>query len=307
MQPRNPWVVALFMAVAAVAAQACQSGMRAPQTPQRPQAPQPAPTPPMTQTPPTQTPQTPATRPTGYSDTPMLPGGKWHVHDGDRPQPRVVEPAASHPSEPPATPPSDAIVLFGGTDLSKWRTEAGGPPGWKVENGAMVVVAKSGSIYTKEEFGDCQLHVEWAAPSPPTSNSQGRGNSGVFLMNRYEIQVLDSSQNPTYPDGQAAALYGQFPPLVNASRKPGEWQEYDIIFTAPRFEGDKVVTPAAATVIHNGVVVHHHATLIGSTLHRAVGTYTPHPPQGPIMLQDHSDPVRYRNIWIRRLRGYDVQ
>ena len=245
------------------------------------------------------------TPPFGYSDTPMLPGGKWHVHDGSRPQPAIVTPGTFSTEQAPGAPPSDAIVLFNGADLSKWRDEKGQPAAWKIESGAMVVAAGSGAIRTKDEFGDCQLHVEWSSPSPPKGTGQDRGNSGVFLMSRYEIQLLDSYQNETYPDGQAAAIYGQFPPLVNASRKPGEWQVYDIVFTAPRFNGAIVTAPATTTVFHNGVVVHNRTELIGSTVHRALGKYEPHPPNGPIMLQDHAHPVRYRNIWIRALKGYD--
>ena len=241
----------------------------------------------------------------GYSDTPMLPGGKWHVHDGARPQPTIVTPGTFSTEQTPGAPPSDAIVLFGGADLSKWQTDKGDPAGWKIESGAMVVAAGSGAIRTKDEFGDCQLHVEWSAPSPPKGTGQDRGNSGVFLMSRYEIQVLDSFGNQTYPDGQASAIYGQFPPPVNASRKPGEWQVYDIVFTAPRFNGTAVAAPATATVFHNGIVVHNRTELIGSTVHRALGKYEPHPPKAPIMLQDHAHPVRYRNIWIRTLKSYD--
>jgi len=241
----------------------------------------------------------------GYSDTPMLPGGKWHVHDGARPQPTVVTPGTFSTDRTPGAPPSDAVVLFNGTDLSKWEAEKGGQAPWKIEAGAMVVAAGTGAIRTKDEFGDCQLHVEWSAPSPPKGTGQDRGNSGVFLMSRYEIQVLDSYGAQTYPDGQASAIYGQFPPLVNAARKPGEWQVYDIVFTAPRFNGTAVVAPATATVFHNGIVVHNKTELIGSTVHRALGTYTPHPPKAPLTLQDHSHPVRYRNIWIRQLKSYD--
>ena len=237
----------------------------------------------------------------GYSDTPMLPGGKWHVHDGNRPQPRVVTPGASVGAKP-----SDAVLLFNGSDLSKWQSIKGdGPAAWKVESGELVAVAGTGNIATKEEFGDCQLHIEWSVPSPPTGTGQDRGNSGVFLMSRYEIQVLDSYQAQTYPDGQASAIYGQFPPLVNASRKPGDWQTYDIVFTAPRFKDGALVTPAFATVFHNGIVVHDHTALLGATVHRALGKYTPHPEKASLMLQDHSHPVRYRNIWIRRLTTYD--
>jgi len=235
-------------------------------------------------------------RPIGYSDTPMLPGGRWHVHDGKRPQPPIVTPA-----ETTSAPPSDAVVLFDGHDLGKWQSADGGPAKWTIESGALVVAPKTGNIATKDAFGDCQLHVEWASPSPPKGEDQDRGNSGVFLMSRYEIQVLDSFQNITYPDGQAAAIYGQFPPLVNASRRPGEWQSYDIVFTAPRFKGQQVETPAYVTVLHNGIVVHDHTAILGTTGHRVLGAYSPHPPTAPLMLQDHAHPVRYRNIWIRTL------
>jgi Domain of Unknown Function (DUF1080) len=241
----------------------------------------------------------------GYSDTPMLPGGKWHVHDGARPQPTVVTPGTFSTQETPGAPPSDAVVLFDGRDLSKWQNEKGQPAAWKIESGAMVVAAGAGGIQTRESFGDCQLHVEWSAPSPPKGDGQDRGNSGVFLMSRYEIQVLDSFHARTYPDGQAAAIYGQFPPLVNAARRPGEWQTYDIVFTAPRFNGQAVAAPATVTVFHNGIVVHNHTALIGSTVHRALGKYDVHPAKAPLMLQDHAHPVRYRNIWIRPLKSYD--
>ncbi|MBI3947705.1 MAG: DUF1080 domain-containing protein, partial [Armatimonadetes bacterium] len=216
-----------------------------------------------------------------------------------------VTPGTESSQEAPGSPPSDALVLFDGTSLAGWAGADGGPARWKVENGYVEVVPKTGYIHTREEFGDCQLHVEWRAPSEVKGESQGRGNSGVFLMGRYEIQVLDCFDNPTYPDGNTAAIYGQYPPLVNACREPGEWQTYDIAWEAPRFEGEKLVRPACVTVFHNGVLVHHHAELVGATTHRAVLGYTPHPPTGPLALQDHGDLVRYRNIWIRPVRGYD--
>lgn len=244
----------------------------------------------------------------GYQDTPMLPSGKWHVHDGTRPQPKVIDPGSFSAQDAPGKPPSDAIILFDGTDLSKWVGANGKPAAWKVENGVMEIDPKAGSIQTKEAIGDCQLHVEWSAPTPPNLNAHGqeRGNSGVmFFGGKYEIQVLDSWQNPTYPDGQAAGIYGSYPPLVNATRKPGEWQIYDIIFTVPRFEGDKLVKPGYFTVLHNGVVVHNHAELLGETQHRQFPVYHAHPPEGPLMLQDHGNKVRYRNIWYRKLKNYD--
>jgi len=248
------------------------------------------------------------TSPTGYSDTPVIPGQKWKVHDIDRPRPAVVTPGAR-----PADPPSDAIVLFGGKDLSQWleqgkRDKGGdvGPPSWRVENGYMEV-AGAGSIFTREKFGDVQLHVEWAAPAVLDGDSQWRGNSGVLLMGRYEIQVLDSYDNPTYADGQAASIYGQWPPLVNASRKPGEWQSFDIFFEAPRFESGKLAKPAYVTVLHNGVLVHHRQEIVGPMAHRVWRPYQPHEPEEPLALQNHDVPVRYRNIWIRRLKSYDAQ
>jgi hypothetical protein len=240
----------------------------------------------------------------GYKDTPVLPGQKWRVHDIDRPRPHLVTPGPQ-----PGMPPSDAIVLFDGKDLSKWLTgDRGSEPGpakWMVKDGYMEAPPKAGSIFTKEKFGDIQLHVEWAAPAEVDGTSQWRGNSGVLLMNRYEIQVLDSWNNPTYADGQAGAIYGQWPPLVNASRKPGEWQSYDIVFVAPRWEGEKLQKPARVTVFHNGVLVQHDKEIIGRMAHRVVGTYAPHGPEEPFGLQDHDTATRFRNIWVRRLTDYD--
>ncbi len=242
----------------------------------------------------------------GYKDTPMLPGGKWHVHDGDRPPPPVISPGTSSTQDMAGVPPSDAVVLFDGKNLSHWRGESGRPANWKIDDGSLVIGAGTGDIVSQDEFGDCQLHLEFAAPVPPKGRDQGRGNSGVMLFGRYEIQVLDSFENRTYADGQAAAIYGQFPPLVNASRPPGQWQTYDIIFEAPHFREDRSLeSPAYVTMLHNGVLVHNHTPLIGAMAYRAVGKYTPHGPKGPILLQDHGDPVRYRNIWVRELKGYD--
>jgi hypothetical protein len=246
----------------------------------------------------------------GYKDTPMLPGGKWHVHDGDRPQPAVITAGTSSTPEAPGKPPSDAVVLFDGTDLSKWVTRDGKPAGGKVEDGAMVIPGRgepgSGLIKTKDHFGDCQLHIEWAAPVPAKGRDQARGNSGIEIFSRYEIQVLDSYENLTYPDGQAAAIYGQYPPLVNASRPPGQWQTYDIVFNAPRFDGEgKLESPAYITLLHNGVLVHNHTAVLGGVAFRGQPKYTKHDPKGPIQLQDHGNPVRYRNIWIRELKDYD--
>jgi hypothetical protein len=239
--------------------------------------------------------------PIGYDDTPQLPGQPWRVHDGKRPRPAVVR------AEPGAVP-SDAVVLFDGKDLSKWQNLNRGKAGdaaWKVGKGYFEVVPGTGHLISREKFSDCQIHVEWATPNPPKGNSQARGNSGVLIMSRYEIQVLDSYDDITYADGQAASIYGQWPPLVNASRKPGVWQTYDIAFEAPVFENGKVSRPAYATVFHNGVLVHHHKAFVGAMRHRVVGVYEPHGPEEPLMLQGHNNPVRYRNVWVRRIRGYD--
>jgi hypothetical protein len=240
----------------------------------------------------------------GYDDTPVIPGTRWRVHDGTRPQPRVIDPGTASTPESPGRPPSDAISLFDGRDAGKW-TGRDGRFSWKVENGYMEVVPGAGDVQTTEEFGDCQLHLEWAAPTVVKGESQGRGNSGVFLMGAYEIQVLDCFDNPTYPDGTTSAIYGQYPPLVNACRRPGEWQTYDIIWLGPRFDGEQIVRPAYVTILHNGVLVHHSTALNGRTNHRQLGTYAPHPPVGPLRLQDHGDLVRFRNIWYRPLKGYD--
>jgi hypothetical protein len=245
-------------------------------------------------------------RKVGFKDTPMLPGGRWHVHDSDRPLPKVITPGTCDTQAEPGRPPSDAIVLFDGKDLAHWQSGRGRPAAWTVEGGAMVIKPGAGEIRTREEFGDCQLHLEFATPVPPKSDDQGRGNSGVLFFGRYEIQVLDCYENLTYADGHAAAIYGQYPPLVNASRPPGQWQTYDIIFTAPRFKPDNSLeSPAFVTVLHNGVLVHNHTAPIGAMAYRAVGKYTPHGPKGPILLQDHGNPVRFRNIWVRPIKAYD--
>jgi hypothetical protein len=240
----------------------------------------------------------------GYTDTPLIPGQKWRVHDVERPHPPLVTPGAT-----PGAPPSDAIVLFDGKDLSKWaqRTKEGElvEPKWPVRDGYFETGAKTGSLLTRDSFGDVQLHVEWAAPPVVSGTSQGRGNSGVILMGRYEVQVLDMYNNRTYPDGGAASLYGQWPPLVSAPRPPGEWQTYDIVFEAPRFDGERLVRPGFMTVFWNGVVAHNRQELLGPTLHRQATKYVPHEAELPLTLQDHSNPVRYRNVWIRRLEMDD--
>lgn len=231
----------------------------------------------------------------GFTDTPMLPGLPFHVHDPGRPHPRVVTPAAQI-----GGPPSDAIVLFNGNDLSAWDANT-----WKVQDGYFEVVPGSGNLTTKEHFGDIQLHVEWASPGVVRGTSQNRGNSGIYLQGLYEVQVLDSYANPTYADGQAGALYGQWPPLVNAARQPGEWQTYDIVFEAPRIDNGRVAKPAYMTVFLNGVLLHNRKELMGPTVYRQLAKYGPQPVEGPIMLQDHGSAVRYRNIWLRRVGAYD--
>jgi 3-keto-disaccharide hydrolase len=226
----------------------------------------------------------------------------WKVHDKNRPLPSVVSPGESSSQERPGQPPSDAIVLFSGKDISQWHSKDDKPTSWKVENGYLEVGAKGGDLYTRQSFGDCQLHVEWATPSPRKGEDQEPGNSGVYLMGLYELQVLDSYQNKTYADGQAAAVYGQFPPLVNASRPPGQWQTYEIIFHGPRFTGEgKLLRPALMTVLHNGVLVQDNVELTGPTDHMRRPPYQAHQEKLPLMLQDHDQPVRFRNVWIREL------
>ncbi len=218
--------------------------------------------------------------------------------DPPKKEPRVIT-----PGEKPGDPPSDAIVLFDGKDLSGWRSvRDGGEAKWQVKDGYMEVMPRTGDIATKQEFGDCQLHIEWATPSVVKGSDQGRGNSGVFLMERYEVQVLDSYNNATYFHGQAGSIYKQHAPLVNASRKPGEWQSYDIIFLSPRFdEQGKVTRRARLTVIHNGVLIQNNAEVHGLTWHDKPALYLAHGPKGALKLQDHGDLVRYRNIWVRPL------
>ncbi|MES2925157.1 MAG: DUF1080 domain-containing protein [Verrucomicrobiota bacterium] len=236
-----------------------------------------------------------------------LDGIKVHELDTTKqPAPPIVTPGS------PAAfvaPPSDAIVLFDGSEKTlteSWTDTKGAPSGWKVVDGALESVKTAGYIQTKQNFGSCQLHVEWASPAKPEGDGQGRGNSGVFLMKTYEVQVLDNFENPTYADGQAGALYGRQKPLVNVCRKPGEWQSYDIVFHRPLFDKDgKVIRRATFTVLHNGVLVQDHTVLSGGTDWRgphAVSDYIAHPDKLPIAFQDHGNPVRFRNVWIRELK-----
>lgn len=236
----------------------------------------------------------------GYDDTPLIPGSKYRVHDKERPAPPIITPGTASTQEEAGAPPSDAVLLFDGSDLSNW-TGKDGEAKWKVEDGYMEVLPGSGNIKTRESFGDCQLHIEWACPEQVKGEGQGRGNSGVFMMGAYEIQVLDCYDNATYADGSAAAIYGEFPPLVNSCRKPGEWQTYLAVWHGPRFDGEALLSPARLTLFHNGVLVHDNRELTGPTTHRTVLPYVPHPEVGPLMLQDHGDPVRFRNIWYRPL------
>ena len=216
------------------------------------------------------------------------------------PQPKVITPGAASTDAP-----SDAIVLFDGTSLDAWQLPDGKPAGWKLDTpaakGAGMTMA-GGSIITKKNFGSCQIHLEFATPTNPTGSGQDRGNSGVYLQGRYEVQVLDSFKSETYPDGQCAAVYKQHAPLVNACREPGQWQTYDIIFTAPRFSADgKLQSPAYLTVLHNGVLVQNHFPLEGTTAWDRPPQYTAHAAKEPLVLQNHGNPVRYRNIWLREL------
>jgi len=231
----------------------------------------------------------------GYRDTPVQPWSSFRVHDPDRPKPKNVEPGTLSMQDRAGRPPSDAIVLFDGKDLSKWK-----PNQWKVENGDLI--ATSGRFETVDDFGSYQLHLEWKAPNPPVGdNIMDRGNNGVLLMSSFEIQIFDPTTK-IYPDGQAAAVYGQTPPLVNASLPPGQWEVYDIVFTAPQFDGDKLAQPARVTVLYNGVLVQNNQEIYGATTHAALPRpYRPGRTLAPLALGAHNNPVRFRNIWIRPL------
>ena len=225
---------------------------------------------------------------------------QWPQHSMDRPRPPIVKPGPFVAAPPPA----DAIVLFDGKSLANWRSSDSthGPAKWTVAGGYMEVASGTGDIETRDGFGDCQLHIEWRTPTPPKGESQERGNSGVYLMATYEVQVLDSYDNVTYADGQAAAVYGQFPPLVNASRPPGEWQSYDIVWHRPHFDAEgRLVSPARITVFHNGLLAQDNVILSGPTANKRRPPYRAHADALPLLLQNHGNPVRFRNIWISKL------
>lgn len=220
-----------------------------------------------------------------------------------RPQPPVVDPGPYVRND---ARPSDAIVLFDGHDLSQWRDAKGGPARWLVKDGYFQIVPGTGMIHTARAFGDVQLHIEWSAPTPPTGEGQERGNSGVFLQGRYEVQVLDSYHNVTYADGAAGAVFGQYPPRVNPARPPGQWNVYDIIFRRPRFDAaGEVTAPARITEFFNGVLVQDDVPLTGPTAYQHRPPYTKTPAELPLALQDHGYPVRFRNVWIRELSNQE--
>lgn len=233
----------------------------------------------------------------------------WAIHDHNRPQPAIVTPGTSSTQEQPGKPPSDAIVLFDGTDVSKWVADTAKlePTKWIVKDGAMECVPGSGFVRTRDEFGDIQLHVEWAAPTKVEGDSQGRGNSGVFLMGLVEIQVLDNYNNPTYADGMAGSMYCVNPPAVNALRPPGVFQTYDIVFRRPIYKDNVVLDPGYVTVLVNGVLVQDHTPIEGPTGHMGRTHPQAFPAKGPLKLQDHGNPVRYRNIWLRTLPPRSVE
>lgn len=227
----------------------------------------------------------------GYDDTPMLPDSQWRVHDKNRPQAPVVKPGAK-----PGDPPSDAIILFDGKDISQWE----GLTADAIEDGAINVVKTKG-LTTKQEFGDCQLHIEWATPAEADGNAMNWGNSGIFFHGLYELQIIESKACHIYADGIAGAIYGQFPPLANPSRQPGQWQTFDAVFVAPKFDGDKLVEPARMTVFWNGVLVQYHQEILGATMHKMFPKYDTKIETGPLVIQQHHSAVRLRNIWIRPL------
>ena len=228
----------------------------------------------------------------GYKDTPKLPWCQWLVHDPDRPNPKQVQPGKLGI---PVPPPADALVLFDGGDLSQWNAAAD----WKVADGYLV--AGNGQFATKASFGDIQIHLEWMEPADFEGPWYNRGNNGVMLMGRFEIQIFDSFNEKIYPDGACGAIYGQTPPLVNASRPPGEWQTFDIVFIAPKFDGDKLLAPARVTVFHNGILVQYNEEIHGETGHRIIPQYQQKTATGPLAFGGHGCPIRFRNIWLRKL------
>ena len=235
----------------------------------------------------------------GYSDKPLLPDGKWRVHDADRPQPTVVTPGAVQ-----GAAPSDAVVLFDGNSLDAWQPQT---KPWTLKDGTLTVPPRppgvsENALVSKQSFGDVQFHLEFRSPNPPGESSQDRGNSGVWFMQRYELQILDGYRSPTYADGTVGSIYAWKPPLVNPSRPPGEWQSYDIIFERPRFAADgKLLRPAYTTAFLNGVLVQNRQPWLGSTVWGKIATYETHGDAAPIQLQDHASPVSFRNIWVRHL------
>ena len=235
----------------------------------------------------------------GYNDTPFIPGSKWRVHDKERPQPMKVSPGQG---DLLCQPPSDAIVLFDGTNLDRWKGTNEARKRESVRNGEFNIL-KTGQLATIEEFGDCQLHIEWMTPKEPEDKMRW-GNSGVFLLGCVEVQILESHDSFIYADGNAGAIYGQYPPLVNPARRPGQWQSFDIIFTAPKIENGKQIKPAYLTIFYNGVLVQNHSEVLGKTAHREVPTLMD-VEKGPILLQDHGSAVIFRNIWIRRLISHN--
>jgi hypothetical protein len=226
-----------------------------------------------------------------------VPAIPWKTGDRSRPLPPKVNPGNS------TTAPSDAVVLFDGKDLFAWQQKNGKPAEWTVADGTFTVKPRTGDLVTKQAFGDAQIHLEWASPNPAHGKDQEPGNSGVYLQSLYEIQVLESNQNVTYPDGQAGAIYCQYPPLVNPSRPPGEWQTYDIVFHGPRFDSAGQLTRlATVTLLFNGVLVQDNTSPTGPTDYMKRPPYKPGPDKLPLLLQDHGEPVKYRNIWIRELK-----
>ncbi|MGA0420441.1 MAG: 3-keto-disaccharide hydrolase [Phycisphaerales bacterium] len=224
---------------------------------------------------------------------------RYKIHDMARPQPSVVAPGTPSTQANVGTSPADAIVLFDGTDLSKW-SDGSGDARWRLVDGVIESVPGGGYLTTREAFGDCQLHLEWMVPADLKPKGGAGANSGVYLMQQYEVQILRREDRPTYPDGMAGAIYGQHPPLAAPDLPKGEWNTFDILFTAPRFDEDgSLKTPAYCTVIFNGVVVQNHVEIFGRTAAGQPPTYAKHPDRMPISIQDHGDRVRFRNIWIR--------